>query len=82
MRAFGKEDLLGGWFYDNRSASRVINHRQRIDKSWRMRDRSASRVMNHRDRSKVGMIKFSENDKFHREKRQIRAFLKNRKDKI
>ena len=39
------EDLFGGWFYDNRSASRVINHRQRIDKRSQTRDRSESRVM-------------------------------------
>ena len=50
----------------------MLNHRQRIDKSSRMRDRSASRVMNNRDRSKGRMIAFFENVKFHREKRQIR----------
>ena len=39
------EDVFGGWLYDNRSASRVINHRQWINKMSRMRDRSESRVM-------------------------------------
>ena len=65
------EDMFGEWF-DNRSASRVMNHRQRIGKSFRMIDRSVSRVMNYRHRSKVRMIAFFENVKFHREKRQIR----------
>ena len=46
IRAPSAENIFEGWFYDNRSASRVINHRQRIDESSRMRDRSASRVMN------------------------------------
>ena len=47
------EDMFGEWF-DNRSASRVMNYRHR---------------------SKVRMIAFFENVKFHREKRQIRRLF-------
>ena len=64
------EDMFGEWF-DNRSASRVINHRQRIAKRSRTRDRSASRVMNNRDRSEGRMIAFFENAEFHSEKRRF-----------
>ena len=49
------EDMFGEWF-GNRSANRVINRRQRIGESLRMRDRSVGRAMNHRRRSKVRMI--------------------------
>ena len=44
MRVFGR-GFAGGWFYDNRSASRVIYHRQRIDEKSKPRDRSESRVI-------------------------------------
>ena len=52
------EDTIFGEWFANRSASRVINRRQHIDKISRMKDRSASRVMNNRDLSKGRIIVF------------------------
>ena len=46
-----KEDLYGGPFYNNRSASRVINRRQRIDEKLKPRDRSESRVIQINDKT-------------------------------